>query len=273
MNEEQLEKLKLIASTANELLVELGEEVPAGAEATGAGFEIPSPEEIAELDKEGLVALAAAWGVEEDSMPKSPKTLARVLTAVATLATKGELDEDDADDYAEFANWVALDVGDSDPGNVVYSYLTQGGEEESDETPAEEEGGSETPPEAEGEGTVEITEEMIAIYNKVAAAAGEKALPKNLDKAAAKLAELLEDDDGNTAEWGTPYIRKRGGWCCGLTMGDVEGHDMRGVCHVTGKVWEFDPEKGFVEVEEEPAPPPPAKKPALVKKKVVARKK
>lgn len=252
---EKLEAIKLNAEEALAL-------IEGGAEATEAGetaaVEISTVEDIEGMGKDDLQATAAAWGVEEGSMPKSVKTLKRVLVAVAKMYHAGQADDDDADDYKEFAGWIGLTAEDDDWANAVFQYMQQDAEDGGDEA-----GGEAATGEAAGEDEVDpavesITDEMIEAHNKAA----DEELPDGEGEAAPALVELLRDDEGTVAEWGVPYVKNEDGYCCGLKLADVEGEELQGDCRVTGKRFEFDPESGeFSEVEK-----PKAKKKAVAKK-------
>lgn len=70
-----------------------------------------------------------------------------------------------------------------------------------------------------------------------------------------KLLERCIDHEGNVIEWGTPYIAKGAGWCCGIELEVVKikgkKESNRGKCLVTDKVFDLNDENEFEEVEDE----------------------
>jgi hypothetical protein len=96
----------------------------------------------------------------------------------------------------------------------------------------------------EADGDDEVSEKdqkkRLAAYNEKA----EKPL-----KTYAKLAELLLDDDGDTAKWGVPYIKDESFHCCGLPLEDVK-HKKKdaGQCQITGSIFVQDDEGGLKKV-------------------------
>lgn len=106
-------------------------------------------------------------------------------------------------------------------------------ESEDDEDESEEDESEDDEEESEEEESAEVSDKekksRLAAYNEAA----EKPL-----KSYEKLAALLVDDEGDTADWGTPYVKDESFHCCGLPLEDVK-HKKKdaGKCQVTGAIF------------------------------------
>jgi hypothetical protein len=142
-------------------------------------------------------------------------------------------DDDDEEEKPKKKKKVADDEDESD----------EEGEDDDDESGDDDESeSSDDDDESEGdEDESELTEKQVKLFNKVA-----KKKVKNVKE----LTKLLTDDEGNVAEWGTPYVKDETAFCCGLPLKDVKkGKKECGQCQITKKLYEQDDDGNLVEVE------------------------
>lgn len=202
-----------------------------------------------EAEKEAVDALAVLVGIAPDKkkVENTVKSLLEYFTEddaeesddeeKSDESDEDESEESDDDDDEEESEEEA-DDDDSDDEDDSEDDDEESDEEESDEEESEDEDDDEE----EEEETVSEKDMLSRLKAFNAVSKKKIEVKKGKTKLAyAKLVELLTDDDGNVAKWGTPYIRQENGWNCGAELTELpeKNGNPRGKCVITGKTFVF----------------------------------
>lgn len=251
LSAELLRRLKLVKGSK-----------PAAEEEASENVELPTVDEVDDLDTDALQELCERVGVAyEDEDDDAMKALLKVLISIGNEKAE-DLDDEDVKNLCvalgikpakkvslqvkQVEEFIKAKAEDGEPAKEEAS------EEEPDEAPtkkkkakdedaeedAEEEAPAKKKKEPEAIDYAEIVETatsdegfeypkeslMVKRLTAFNEAADEPINVKKLGTEAAydKLLELLVNADGEIAEWGSPYVREETAHCCGQQMEDTK---------------------------------------------------